>query len=32
MKAMAETFTGPKAKLLDLNKKAFDLGRAAVAQ
>jgi indolepyruvate ferredoxin oxidoreductase beta subunit len=31
-KAMEESFTGPKAKLLDLNKKAFDLGRAAVAQ
>lgn len=31
-KAMEESFTGPKAKLLDINKKAFDLGRAAVAQ
>ena len=31
-RAMEESFTGPKAKLLDLNKKAFDLGRAAVAQ
>jgi len=29
--AMDQTFTGPKAKLLDLNKKAFALGRAAVA-
>jgi len=28
---MDQTFTGPKAKLLDLNKKAFALGRAAVA-
>lgn len=28
--AMVESFTGPKAKLLDLNKKAFMLGRAAV--
>lgn len=32
VKAMEESFTGPKAKLLDLNRKAFDLGRAAVAQ
>lgn len=31
-RAMEESFTGPKAKLLDLNKKAFDLGRSAVAQ
>lgn len=31
-KAMEESFTGLKAKLLDINKKAFDLGRAAVAQ
>ncbi len=31
-KAMEETFTGPKAKLLDLNKKAFALGRAAVSK
>ena len=31
-KAMEETFTGPKAKLLDLNKKAFALGRAAVGK
>jgi len=29
MKAMAETFTGPKAKLLEVNEKAFSLGRAA---
>ena len=28
-KAMAETFTGPKAKLLDMNVKAFAMGRAA---
>ena len=28
--AMDQTFVGPKAKLLDLNKKAFELGRAAV--
>ena len=28
-KAMAETFTGPKAKLLEINEKAFALGRAA---
>ena len=27
-KAMAETFTGPKAKLLEVNEKAFALGRA----
>lgn len=32
VKAMEESFTGPKAKFLDLNRKAFDLGRAAVAQ
>jgi len=32
VKAMEESFTGPKAKLLDLNRKAFDLGRAAVAR
>ena len=31
MKAMAETFTGPKAKLLEVNEKAFARGRAAVA-
>ena len=29
LKAMAETFTGPKAKLLEVNEKAFALGRAA---
>ena len=29
--AMAETFTGPKAKLLEVNEKAFARGRAAVA-
>ena len=28
--AMAETFTGPKAKLLEVNEKAFARGRAAV--
>ena len=28
--AMSEMLSGPKAKLLDVNKKAFDLGRAAV--
>ena len=28
-KAMAETFTGPKAKLLEMNGKAFAMGRAA---
>ena len=31
-KAMEASFTGRKAKLLDLNKKAFALGRAAVTQ
>ena len=30
-KAMEASFTGRKAKLLDLNKKAFSLGRAAVS-
>lgn len=30
IKAMEEMLTGPKAKLLDINKKAFALGRAAV--
>lgn len=30
LKAMAETFTGPKAKLLEVNEKAFALGRASV--
>ena len=29
LKAMAETFTGAKAKLLGVNEKAFALGRAA---
>ena len=29
-KAMEESFTGRKAKLLEINKKAFELGRAAV--
>ena len=29
IKAMEESFAGPKAKLLDINKKAFTLGRAA---
>ena len=32
LKAMAETFTGPKAKLLEVNEKAFALGRAAAAR
>ena len=31
-KALEEMFTGNKAKLLDLNRKAFALGRAAVAK
>lgn len=30
--AMVESFTGPKAKLLDLNRRAFMLGREAVAK
>ena len=30
LKAMEESFTGRKAKLLEINKKAFELGRAAV--
>ena len=30
-KAMESSFTGRKAKLLDLNRKAFALGREAVA-
>ncbi len=30
MKAMEELLSGPKAKLLDINKKAFQLGRAHV--
>ena len=29
LKAMAEMLSGPKAKLLEVNKKAFALGRAA---
>ena len=32
IKAMEESFAGPKAKLLDINKKAFTLGRAAAAR
>ena len=32
LKAMAETFTGPKAKLLEVNERAFALGRAAAAK
>ena len=32
LQALEESFTGPKAKLLDLNRKAFELGRAAVAK
>lgn len=31
LQAMSEMLTGPKAKLLEVNKKAFQLGRAAVA-
>ena len=31
-KALAEMLTGPKAKLLEVNLKAFALGRAAVAR
>ena len=31
-KAMAEMLSGPKAKLLDVNKKAFALGRAAMGR
>jgi len=30
LQAMSEMLTGPKAKLLDINKKAFALGRAAI--
>ena len=30
LQAMAEMLTGPKAKLLEVNRKAFDLGRSAV--
>ena len=32
LQALEESFTGPKAKLLDLNRKAFELGRAAAAK
>ena len=32
MQALTDMLTGPKAKLLDVNKKAFRLGRAAVKQ
>lgn len=32
MQALAELLTGPKAKLLDINRKAFALGRAAVKE
>lgn len=32
LKAMAEMLTGPKAKLLAVNQKAFQLGRAAVVR
>ena len=31
LQAMAEMLSGPKAKLLDVNRKAFALGRAAAA-
>ena len=31
LKAMAEMLSGPKAKLLEVNKKAFALGRAATS-
>ena len=31
LRAMEEMLTGPKAKLLDVNKKAFMIGRSAVA-
>ena len=30
MKALESLLTGPKAKLIDINKKAFDLGRKSV--
>ena len=30
LQAMAEMLTGPKAKLLEVNRKAFELGRSAV--
>lgn len=32
LKAMSEILTGPKAKLLEVNKKAFALGRAAISR
>ena len=32
LQAMAEMLSGPKAKLLEVNKKAFALGRAAVRE
>ena len=32
LRAMAEMLTGPKAKLLPVNQKAFELGRAAVVK
>ena len=32
LKAMSEMLTGPKAKLLEVNKKAFALGRAAISR
>ena len=32
VKAMTELLSGPKAKLLEINKKAFALGRAAAGQ
>jgi len=31
LRAMEEMLTGPKAKLLDVNRKAFGIGRSAVA-
>jgi len=32
LKALGELLAGPKAKLLDINRKAFQLGRAAAAK
>jgi indolepyruvate ferredoxin oxidoreductase beta subunit len=32
LKAMGELLSGPKAKLLEINKKAFELGRKAAAR
>ena len=32
IQAMTEMLTGPKAKLLEVNKKAFQLGRAAAGK